>query len=85
MCGSEFRKELEFWQIDPHLIEECCWVRYKSCLVTDVEPVADDEHLPRGWSGYQKRAWDVLEVKHPGCINKVTVKIIYCEKYCQSD
>ena len=75
MCGSEFRKELEFWRIDPHLIEECCWVRYKSGLLIDVEPTAEDQHLSPDWSGYRKLAWDVLEVKHPGSITKVTMTV----------
>ena len=50
-------------------------MRYKSSLLTDVEPTAEDQHLSRDWSGYRKLAWDVLEVKHPGSITKVTMTV----------
>ncbi len=28
MCGAEFRSELEFWNVDPDLMDDCCWFRF---------------------------------------------------------
>lgn len=75
-CIAEFKKELDFWGIDPHEIEPCCYSKYIGffddqkalTILTDdqTERINERTELQRrvkeeGWISFQAKVWSVLE------------------------
>lgn len=75
-CIAEFKKELDFWGIDPQEIEPCCYSKYIGffddqkalTILTDdqSERITERTELQRrvkatGWLSIQAKVWSVLE------------------------
>lgn len=75
-CIAEFKKELDFWEIDPQEIEPCCYSKYIGffddqkalTILTDdqTERINQRTELQRrvkaeGWISFQAKVWSVLE------------------------
>ena len=67
------KEELHLWNINPELIQDCCWGRYKAdnaieCSVRDPSNLQyveeDEETLAKGWK-------IITNARHTSC-NKVT-------------
>ena len=68
----EFKQELEYWDINPDLIGDCCWNQYRPFLLPD------RDHAPSpDPDGCRETIWKILELKHSGRISKVTKYFVY--------
>ena len=72
MCAMEFKQELEYWDINPDLIGDCCWNQYRPFLLPhrDHAPSPDPD-------GCRGTMWKILQLKHSGRISKITKYFVY--------
>ncbi|OWF39581.1 potassium voltage-gated channel protein Shaw-like [Mizuhopecten yessoensis] len=71
ICGSVFRKELEFWKIPVSYISECCWKQYyevdETADINDVLRTTGDEIVPSSkeenvsYDGIRYKTWVALD------------------------
>ena len=75
MCVMEFKQELEYWDINPDLIGDCCWNQYRPFLLPD------RDHAPSpDPDGCRETMWKILELKHSGPVSKVTKYFVTTRK-----
>ena len=72
MCAMGFKQELEYWEIDPNLIGQCCWDKYKSFLLPENSRSHPDHTESLTQDGCKETAWKILELNDPRRITKVT-------------
>lgn len=74
VCGAVVMRELDFWQVDQHVIKACCWRHYRSYIenkrILDSfqrslkkETFSLDVSKFEGWKKFQMQMWLILE--HP--------------------
>lgn len=74
VCGAVVMRELDFWQVDQHVIKACCWRHYRSYIenkrILDSfqrslkkETFSVDVSKFEGWKKFQMQMWLILE--HP--------------------
>ena len=80
VCGSVYRKELKFWGIDDHAIQQCCWIRYCSDLDTKhtlkrfKSKVVPCSFIPvqlSKWDVIRGKAWDFFDKPYSSLAAKV--------------
>ena len=72
MCAMEFKQELEYWDINPDLIGDCCWNQYRPFLLPDRDHASSPDP-----DGCRETMWKILELKHSGRVSKVTRYFVY--------
>ena len=75
MCAMESKQELEYWDINPDMIGDCCWNQYRPFLLPD------RDHAPSpDPDGCRETMWKILELKDSGRISKVKKYFVTARK-----
>lgn len=95
VCGAVVMRELDFWQVDQHVIKACCWRHYRSYIenkrILDSfqrslkkETFSVDVSKFEGWKKFQMQMWLILE--HPRTSKLAMVSrnnTYFCEFFMQ--